>query len=83
MEPGETIIESQAEVESMSDEDNFDDFESQSQVTDGSVLSPAIGGKHPFLNSGASMSSLTSTNFAHISSNEHIETEEIDDSEIN
>jgi len=30
MQPGETIIESQAEVESISDEDNFDDFESQS-----------------------------------------------------
>jgi hypothetical protein len=30
MEPGETIIESQAEVESVSDEDNFNDFESES-----------------------------------------------------
>ena len=30
MQPGETIIESQAEVESMSDENDFDDFESQS-----------------------------------------------------
>jgi hypothetical protein len=72
MEPGETIIESQAEVESVSDEDNFDDFESQSQATDGSILSPAIGGKHPFLNSGASLNSLTSTNFAHLTSTDTI-----------
>ena len=28
MQPGETIIESQAEVESLSDEENFDDLES-------------------------------------------------------
>ena len=63
MAPGDTIIESQIDQESISDGEFDEEFDTQSQITDGSILSPGIspattGWKHPHMSSGISSGSM-------------------------
>lgn len=82
--PGETIIESNADNESNSDEDDDDNFEVQSQATDGSILSPGLGGKHPYLGSAISTDTgaALQNNFNNMKMKENTEIVEIDDDDI-
>ena len=90
MAPGDTIIESVMDQESMSDGEFDEEFDTQSQMSYGSIISPGIspamtGGKHPYLHSGISTGSNVIeaiSTFKITQMNDNIETEEIDEIDI-